>query len=305
MSKYIKYNTDKYNLKNYLKFIDTIKLNRFDGIILPLFRSTETIKKYNFKIEYYTQINKMISLAESNGLKTAILIDVFNSYQIWQHGNFSAPITHLGLNYSPDSNYYPICPNNPLSIDRFDNIIKRLSTIKTNYIILDNFNFPFNWIKEKLDIQHKLPPYCYCPFCLTEFSTEIGRIISNHIDFYEVLPEWLEWRTNVIYKYFIELVESLSEDDKLIISTPPLHLIDIPFTIGQLPISFSEAETKISPKLFYNKKNKGSAWATNILNLYNLDLTKKHIVPALHIEKDNTKEILPFNSDDYEDILYY
>ena len=283
MTKFVKYYPQVYNRKEFVENLRKIKQSGFDGVFLSATRSWEEIKQRRLKSEFY-QISRMIDIVREFGLQVGVILDCFHSPKLWTHENFSAPIGVSGVNFLPQSWYYPVCPSNPLAYERYYKMLEKMYSISTpDFFVLDFLRFPFFWETMELDVQHRIPPYCYCPFCMGEFSSEVGEIVSSLSQIDELMPEWLEWRNQVIYDFFRDAKDLLENDSSIIVSLPPLSLIDLPFTTGQLPMAYSDAGSYVSPLLYHSQKKKDMLWIEDILDQYVFDIGRKKVAPSFEI----------------------
>ena len=305
MNKFIKYNFTKYNKKNYLNFLNKIISKNYRGIIINAVNSNAVIKKSNFLEEFHSHISEMIVLAHQKKILTALELNIFESKYIWQHENFSPPISSNGAEFISNNNYYPICPNNKLSSDRFVKLIDHFSNIIPDYFIISEFRFPYNWTDNPLDLQDKIPNFCYCPYCISEFSSEIGVAISDLNSLYDNISDWMQWRFEVMDDYFNYMLEKLIVKKCLVIQVPPLNLVDIPFSTGQVLLEYGESGAKISPLLFHKAKNKDPFWALEVLDVFKIDIPDEIIIPSIQINDINSPEEIFPAYDEYDDIFIY
>ncbi len=267
--------------------LERIKSAGFDGLFFPVSAQKSKLKIKEKTVNYPLQ--SMISQAKSLNLKTGVILNCFNDPALYQNDNFTPPGTNLGASYVPESDYYPICVNNPAGLQSFRQMINKVTgKIVPDYLYFEHFRFPFHWEKEELDIQSHIPPFCYCPFCVTEFSSVVGEIVSTGDQIQQMMPEWLEWRTEVLFNLLTDVIEKVAGRSQLIIALPPLSLIDLPFTTGQLPQMFIEEGCFVSPQLHHKIKDKNLAWIEDLLDQYQLDLRSNRLFPSF--EYTNEKE---------------
>jgi len=287
MALYFSYNQKTYSKVQFIKQLERIKSLGFDGLFFPV--ANTNIIGHSKKEQKILPFWNMIDQARSSGLKTGIKLQCFQNRVLYQNDSFTPPMNYLGATYFPKLDYYPVCPNNPDGLQTFYNIID-LIIDKTlpDFIYLEHFRFPFYWEKEELDIQNSIPPFCYCPFCVTEFSSVVGEIVSTGEQIQSMMPEWLEWRTEVMFSLLSYIQESVPNDVQIIVALPPLSLIDLPFTTGQLPQGLMEEGCLLSPQLHHRVKAKNLAWIEDLLDQYQLDLRIRRLFPSF--EYGNAKE---------------
>jgi len=305
MNKFIKYNFTKYSKKEYNNFLTKIISQGIEGIILNAFNENAVIEKLNYIEEIHENIDDMVYLAHDRGLSAALEINLFSSKYLWNHKHFSPPISSHGAEFVPANNYYPICPNNKLSSERFVAIIEYLSNIVPDFFILNEFRFPYDWSTNTLDLQEKIPTFCYCPYCIAEFSSEVGIVVKNLDTLYDNISIWMNWRFDVMEDYFEFLMDKLTAKKSIIVQTPPLNLVDIPFSTGQVLLEYGERGAKISPMLFHKTRNRDMNWALEVLDIFKIDIPMELIIPS--IQSDSKKDpgnILPAY-DDYDEVLIY
>jgi hypothetical protein len=287
MALYFSYNQKTYSKVQFIKQLERIKSLGFDGLFFSV-ANTNTIghsKKERKKLPFWN----MIAQIRSSGLKTGIKLQCFQNRVLYQNDSFIPPMNYLGATYFPKSDYYPVCPNNPDGLQTFYNIIDLIAkNTLPDFIYLEYFRFPFYWEKEELDIQNRIPPFCYCPFCVTEFSSVVGEIVSTGEQIQSMMPEWLEWRTEVMFSLLSYIQENVPNDVQIIVALPPLSLIDLPFTTGQLPQGLIEKGCLLSPQLHHRVKTKNLAWIEDLLDQYQLDLRIRRLFPSF--EYGNAKE---------------
>ncbi|MBN2279219.1 MAG: hypothetical protein JXQ65_01430 [Candidatus Marinimicrobia bacterium] len=305
MNRLIKYNFTKYSKNNYHKFLSKLIENNIEGIIINAVDEKSVLRNSNFIEEFYDSTDNMVYLAHERGLLTAVELDVFSSRYLWQHHNFSPPVSSHGAEYMPVNHYYPVCPNNKLSSERVVSMIQKISNIIPDYFILKEFRFPYNWEHGSLDLQEKIPNYCYCPFCIAEFSSEVGIVVKNLDTIYDNINVWMNWRFDVLEDYFDFIMDNLVPKKAVIVQTPPLNLVDIPFSTGQVLLEYGEKGAKISPLLFHNTRNRDFNWALEVLDIFKIDIPKELIAPAVQsYDIKQPWQVLPAY-EDYEEVLVY
>jgi len=235
------------------------------------------------------RLDKLIYQAKECGLQTGIVVNCFLNKELYNLENFTAPVSYTGAVYNPQCDYYPVCPNNPVAVQTLlADVDKYLGRYTPDYLYMNHFQFPFDWENEDLDIQDSMPQFCYCPFCLTEFSSVIGEIVNNSEQIEQTMPEWLEWRTDSILNLIIHVKKHISKSrTRLIIGLPPLALIDLPFSTGLLPYSILDEGLIVSPQLYHRTKQKQLVWIEDILDQYRIDLNLRKIWPLFKVESRN------------------
>lgn len=288
MSLFIKYYPKFYKRKNFIDNLLKIKEAGFDGVFFPSMIPEGLSTTGSNRIEFFP-ISRMVELAKGLGLKTGVILRWFHSSKLWSVDTFSPPVSFSGASYNPDSWYHPVCPNNPSGLEYCDKLLRKMSKItQPDYFYLVFFRFPFFWEKEELDVQNRIPPFCYCPFCLAEFSSVVGEIINSTSKIIEMMPEWLEWRTVTIMNLLIDAKEVLAKKSRVIVSLPPLSLIDLPFTTGQLPLAFTDEGCLVSPLLHHISRRKNLLWVEDILDQYRIDVKTNKMFPSFEVS--NKKE---------------
>lgn len=305
MNRLIKYNYKSYNKKHYTSFLQRISAQGYNGIIINAFKETVNRKKFAYINEYHQSITEMIYMAHDRDLKTAVELNLFSSKYLWQHKNFSPPISSKGAEISHTENYYPVCPNNKLTSERFVKLIDKASTVIPDYFVLNEFRFPYDWYNNPLDLQDKIPNYCYCPYCIAEFSSELGVVINNLDTLFNNINAWMNWRFQVLEDYFEYIMEKLVAKQDIIIQVPPLNLVDIPFSTGQTLLEYGEQGAKISPLLFHRTKGKDINWSMEILDLFKIDIPEEIIIPSIELHKSRKPLEIPAQLNEYRDILIY
>lgn len=282
MAMYLHYSLKQYTGKSDPQIIAALKSGNYKGIFISGADNTSRKKNKNKQTD---RLDNLIGIVKDTGRQTGIIINCFQSKQLYSADGFTPPVAYTGAEYNPTSGYYPICPNNPVGIQELllniDAVIARYSP---DYLYLDHFQFPFNWRVEELDIQDKSPQFCYCPFCITEFSSVVGEIVINSEQIEQMMPEWLEWRTDAVLNLISTVKQHVSGKTQLIIGLPPLALIDLPFTAGLLPYSIIEEGLIVSPQLYHNTKKKKLLWIEDVLDQYKIDLNLRKVWPFFEIK---------------------
>ncbi|MFP4547272.1 MAG: hypothetical protein ACLFQM_04015 [Fidelibacterota bacterium] len=305
MNKLLKYNFNRFNKKEYVGFLDKIIAQDCDGIILSAFKQNVNRKKFAYTNEYHQSISEMIYMAHDRNLMTALELNLFSSKYLWNHKNFSPPVSSKGAEFPHTEDYYPVCPNNKLSSERIVKLIDAVSNIIPDYFILNEFRFPYDWQNNPLDLQDKIPNYCYCPYCIAEFSSELGIIINNIDTLFNNINAWMTWRFQVLEDYFEFILDKLVAKKDLIVQVPPLNLVDIPFSTGQTLLEYGEKGAKISPLLFHRTKQKDMNWSLEILELFKIDIPEEIIIPSIQHEVGQKTLKLPAALAEYDDVLIY
>ncbi|MFH2049247.1 MAG: hypothetical protein ABIJ12_07360 [bacterium] len=283
MAIFIKYYLHQYKIEIFMKNIVRIKDAGFDGIFFPATKSECRSNKHSSKIEFYP-VSEMIEKVREKELKAGIILQCFHSPQLWSIDSFSPPVNFDGTPYVPDSWYRPTCPNNPMSKERFKKILDEMSRIvPPDYFYLDFFRFPFFWEQEQLEVQHKVPPYCYCSHCFTSFSSLIGTPVYSVSQILEMLPEWLEWRTNSMIELLKDAKELLLNESQIIIATLPVSSAQLVFVTGQFPQGLIDKGCLISPLLYHAIKEKNISWVEEMLNQYQIDMKATDLFPGFQI----------------------
>ncbi|PIS28018.1 MAG: hypothetical protein COT43_07475 [Candidatus Marinimicrobia bacterium CG08_land_8_20_14_0_20_45_22] len=289
MPTFVKYIVNNYNREDFSENLNRIKDTGFDGVIISSTKSMSLPDSANWRSDFLP-ISRMIDIARGKGLKTGVILVFFHSPLLWKQESFSPPVGISGAAYVPDDWYHPVCPNNPTGLEYFYRLIDKMARVSApDYFYLEHLRFPFFWEKEELDIQNRVPPFCYCPFCVTEFSSVVGEIITSPQQIVEMMPEWLQWRSTTIFNMIADAKQTLGKNSKLIISLPPLALIDLPFTTGQLPLAIADEGCFISPYLHHKQKQKNLMWAEDLLDQYRLEIKMKKIFPCF--EASTRKEL--------------
>lgn len=79
----------------------------------------------------------------------------------------------------------------------------------------------------------------------------------------------------------------LIKKTKLIISTPPLALIDLPFATGQLPLAFVDNGCLVAPDLYHQTKIGNMLWIEDILDQYRLEFKMNKLFPIFKTRDEN------------------
>ncbi len=276
MTLYIKYNPVKYDRQILSMDLKIIHDKGYEGVFLPLMKPYET----NMTTVKYFPVARMAELVQQAGLKVGIILDCFQNQFLWYKDNFSAPVNSIGVTYNPQKSYYPICPNNPIGLDFYHSLLEKVYRLEQiDYCLLENLRFPFFWQNEDLDIQHRVPLFCYCPFCVTEFSSMMGEVVTSAGQIVEMLPDWLEWRSGVVMNLVHDARDFLMKKTKLIISIPPLALIDLPFATGQLPLAYVDNSCLIAPALYHQSKIGNTLWIEDLLDQFHLEFKMNKLFP--------------------------
>ena len=280
---YYHYNPSNDLVNEDRQLLEILDSQQFDGVFLSDVFASKEDKRVRLAIDRANQLK----------LKTGILIDCFQGKDQYHSEYFTRPMNFKGAIYLPTTDYYPICPNNPVAIRH---LLEKIESVnkhyQPDYIYLNHFQFPFNWEEENLDIQDQTPQYCYCPFCITEFSSVIGEIVTSSAQIEEVMPEWLEWRTDAISKLLGTVKRVIPKKTALIVGLPPLAVIDLPFATGLLPYSIVEEGCFISPMLYHKKVSNKIMWIEDILDQYKIDLNQRKIMPYFQIQNRQERAFL-------------
>lgn len=187
---------------------------------------------------------------------------------------------------------------------RIERILSLLETVPESVaLLISELGFPFNWMENNLDIQNSHPPFCYCPFCLGEFSEYIDELVTEPQQVENNFRYWMDWRINVIYKYFVDIFFNLI-DNPLIISIHPLSLIDLTFVTGQIPIAFLREDARIAPPLLHVSKNKNFRWVIDQLRHYELEMDENDLIPILELDPDKVDNLEFIEKQGYQDVIY-
>ena len=290
MALYLHYSLKQHTAENEKQFISLIKSSDYEGIFFSEHNHVLRGNKISAKTD---RLFRLINHAKEYGQKTGIIINCFQNEQLYYSDDFTAPVAYTGVAYNPVLHYYPICPNNPVGIQE---LLLKIDVItegySPDYLYLDHFQFPFNWKKEELDIQDKSPQFCYCPFCITEFSSVVGEIVTSGEQIEQMMPEWLEWRTDAVLNLIPLIKEHVADKAQLIIGLPPLAMIDLPFSTGLLPYSIVDEGLIVSPQLSHNVKQKKLLWIEDILDQYRIDLNLRKVWPFFEINNQHEFEFL-------------
>jgi len=295
----LRYSFDTWSEKQYVKELKELRSLGMDGICFPMIKREIRIRRGATRFDYYP-LSRMIEMARDFYLKTGLIVESFHSAELSLLENFSPPVGANGIGYIREENYAPVCPNDPMGIMRYHRILQKLANIESpDYVYFENLRFPYYWLKEELDIQNQVPPFCYCPFCTAEFSSVMGEIVTSIDQIIDMLPEWLEWRTAAIMDHLLDARDTLPSTTRIIVSLPPLLPIDVPFTTGQLPMAIIEEDCHISPKLHHLSKGKSELWVEDMLDQYQIDIKASKIIPSF--ETSNLNELTNFAR--WEDIF--
>jgi hypothetical protein len=272
-----------YSKRELSRELNSLKEGGCSGIFISIkaksLKNRETQKRTNGILK------NLIGQAKVAGLKTGVMLECFHESGYYLSENCTPPVNYLGAPYVPSAGYYPICPNNPQAMQLCLSSIEQVThKFDLDYLYLQHFRFPFFWEKEELDIQNRIPPFCYCPFCVTEFSSVMGEIVSSGEQMLNMMPEWLEWRSEVIQSLLSGIIAKVPSRVQVIVALPPLSLIDLPFTTGQLPQGFIEDGCYLSPQLHHKIKQKDLIWAEDLLDQYQLELRANKIFPSFEFD---------------------
>jgi hypothetical protein len=294
MPMFIKYYPNKYERHQLIEDLKIIRDKGYDGVFYCINKPYET---GDLTMKFFP-VARMIELTKLAGLKAGIILDCFQNPFLWQMDIFSPPVNYLGTAYTPQKGYYPVCPNNPIGHDFYHLLLQKTYRLgQIDYCMFENLRFPFFWQEENLDIQHHVPPYCYCPFCVTEFSSMVGEVVSFTSQIVEMLPDWLEWRSGIIANLVYDACDALIKKTKIIISTPPLALIDLPFATGQLPMAYVDNGCLISPALYHPSKMGNILWVEDILDQYRIEFKMTKLFPTFKVQSENEiKQYLAIDS---------
>jgi len=301
MAMYFHYNFKQHTTESELHFKSLVKSSEYKGIFFSGYHDTSRKNKNDKQAD---GLNRLIGNAKDHGQQTGIIIDCFQNKQLYNSDDFNAPVAYTGAAYNPISNYYPICPNNPVGVQELlSKIDVLIAQFSPDYLYLDHFQFPFNWKEEELDIQDASPQFCYCPFCVTEFSSVVGEIVNRPQQIEEMMPEWLEWRTDAVLDLIISIKEHVEDKTQLIIGLPPLAVIDLPFSTGLLPYSIVDEGLIVSPQLYHNVKQKKLLWIEDILDQYRIDLNLRKVWPFFEVKNKHEFEFLKRFENQYGSLI--
>jgi len=306
MARFIRYDLKRFNEKEFTDTLKRIEQAGFSGVVIPAAREISEQSRDNETSEFHP-LEKITKIAKQIGLKITFDFNIFESKFLWSHKNFSAPVNYNDTPYYPghNINYFPICPNNPLAEVRVNQIIGKIKALSNSTtILLSELSFPFDWKLNSLDIQDSQPPFCYCPFCLGEFSEYIEEAITAPDQIQDNIRFWMDWRIEVIYDYFQDIYAVLADRD-LIISIPPLSLIDIPFVTGQIPIAYLKDKARISPPLLHRSKRRKFHWVVDQLRHYDLEMREDDLVPIFEVNPDDIGKIQELEQKGFRDVIYY
>ena len=306
MARYIKYNLNHFKENRFAEDLNRIKKAGFSGVLILPQKSEVDINQAGFHNEFYP-FDKIINLCSQAGLDTILEFKIFESPYLWQHKNFTQPVNYNNIPYYPakKENYYPVCPNNPVAKKRFNNLINSLKKLPDSVsVLISELGFPFNWKTNSLNIQYSQPPFCYCPFCMGEFSQYIEEKIIEPEQIQDNIRYWMDWRINVIYKYFDKLFAGLSTKD-LIISIPPLSLIDLPFATAQIPIAFLKDNARLASPLLHNLIDKKFSWVVSQLDHYDLEIEEQELVPIFDVDPLVMDKCKQLETKGFADVIYH
>lgn len=296
MALILHYGLDQHSIEDDAQLFFRIGKIQFGGVVFSQnshFCAGSTCSKAQLLSEpqtvqdfYADRLDKLIYQAKECGLQTGIVINCFLNKELYNMENFTAPVSYTGAVYNPGSGYYPVCPNNPVALQTLlADVDKYLGRYAPDYLYMNHFQFPFDWENEDLDIQDSMPQFCYCPFCLTEYSSVIGEIVNNSAQIEQTMPEWLEWRTDSILNLIVGVKKHISKSrTQLIIGLPPLTLIDLPFSTGLLPYDILDEGLIVSPQMYHRTKQKQLVWIEDILDQYRIELNLRKIWPLFRVE---------------------
>lgn len=291
MALFLQYNLDRNTSGDDQRLFSNIGNTEYRGIFFSRNSRTQ-VKGKAVQLADGGRLMSLLGQARESGLQTGIVIDCFLDEKLYAAENFTAPVAWTGAIYSPVASYYPLCPNNPVAVRQlFADMETCLTHYSPDYIYLNHFQFPFDWKNQDLDIQDSMPQFCYCPFCITEFSSVMGEIITNSEQIEETMPEWLEWRTDSIL-HLIGLVKKkiVKKSVQLIIALPPLALIDLPFCTGLSPYEIVDEGVIISPQMYHHTKRKNLSWVEDILDQYQVDLSMRKIWPSCEVKNREERD---------------
>ena len=279
MALWLKYSGDYFQPELLFNDLPVLKGVGFEGVLLPVLKPDSGGLRTRTRLRYFPLLMLMEAAAQA-GLKTGLVLDCFHNPILWQNEEFTPPVNSSGVAYLPQSTYFPVCPNNPQSIVYFDRVLAKMNQLPPpDFYYFEHFGYPFFWQNEELDIQLHVPPFCYCPFCITEFSSVVGEIVSTGHQLFEFMPEWLEWRTETMFDMLVNTRDVLANRAKIIVAVPPLSVIDLPFTTGVLPMAYVKEGFWISPSMLYRLKKKSFAWVEDLFEQYAMEITDKRVMP--------------------------
>lgn len=288
-----------------MKNIVRIKDAGFNGVFFPATKSESLSSKHSLNIEFYP-VSEMIEKVREKELKVGIILQCFHSSQLWSRESFSPPIGSDGTPYVPDSWYRPTCPNNPMSRERFQKILNEMSEIVSpDYFYFDFFRFPFFWEQEQLEVQHKVPPYCYCSHCFTSFSSSIGTIVYSVSQVFEMLPKWLEWRTISLLEWIENAKELLPEESQIIIAIPPITITNLVLTTGQFTQGLIDKGCLLSPLLYHAIKKKNISWVEGMLNQYQTNIKATDLFPSFQITDKKEFNLIKQWQDRFTGLIFF
>ena len=298
MPQYLHYSLSNHSLINDAELLSSLGSSDYSGVIISEWVKSKTDNQQK------SRLKKIIKNIKKNKLQTGIVLDCFQNDKLYISDDFTPPVAYNGAVYNPTSDYFPVCPNNPIGLQEVLSQIESIFEIFTpDYLYLNHFQFPFDWKEEDLDIQDKSPRFCYCPFCITEFSSVVGEIVTSSDQIEEMMPEWLEWRTDSVENLLIMVKQHLPGNTQLIVGLPPLAMIDLPFSIGLLPHSLIDEGIIISPQLFHKKQKKKLLWIEDVLDQYRIDLNQRKIWPFFNIQSSNELAYINKLTDQYGAVI--
>ena len=301
----VKYPAQQISQVHFQAEMQTLKQQGCQTVLLPVLRGESIYRNRSAIRARYQPLDDWIPMCRNIGLGVGVYLDCFQSWRLSQLDNFSPPVAANGAAFVYQGEYAPLCPNDPAAMARYYRILHKIATLpKLDFYYLENLQFPFFWQREDLDIQHRIPPFCYCPFCTTEFSSVVGEIINSVDAILKMMPEWLEWRTIAILNLLLDAKEILPEAARIIVAVPPLGPIDIPFTTGQLPLAFTDEHCIIAPRLHFQSLDRSHLWAEDILEQYQIDMRRNHIYPELEMPQHGCFGDLPAWSRHYPHTIF-
>lgn len=303
MTLYFQYTPKQHSVKELSSLITFVKRSGFGGIFISMMRGCRS-RDLNSDRKEIDHIINTLKLVENQDLVTGIIIETFHNPHLYSSGEFTPPQNMHGVALVPSAEYHPVCPNNPDGLAYFHEVLRVVNEFPApDYLVLDHLRYPFDWQREQLDVQHRIPPYCYCPFCVTEFSSMIGEIVASDEQITDYLPEWLEWRSGVILDRLLLAKRVLHDRSKIVVTFPPLSPIDLPFTTGQLPRAFIEEGCLLVPEIHHHKKKKEMDWVEDLLHQYRLDIKAAKLIPSLEIKSAGELGFARKQDSDYAGIL--
>ena len=284
MALYSCYNPFDASVQDYPGYLNQVKQLGFNGVYFDLADK----RLDDIGTEGRVQLKDLYERIRARGLETGLMLRCYHNKDLYRNEFFTAPISRQGVSYTPRDDYFPICLNNPIGQKLLNNTINEyLTEFNPDLVYLEHVQFPFNWAIEDLDIQDKIPQFCYCPFCITEFSSVVGEIITNSEQIDELMPEWLEWRAEVVLDLLRRIKPAINSSIQLTIALPPLAIIDLSFSTGLLPHSLIEGGVNISPQLLHLQTSKKLIWIEDLLDQYQIDLNTRKIFPMFEFSNQN------------------